>query len=98
LLIKNLYGILRDEGNSVDTVDHPAAAVKKVIWGRYDYVIVDSEPFGMSAEDAVKIIRAVAPDMPILFVGRGRDREGSKAEEEPLDLEEFKRRLHGIAV
>ena len=49
MLIKNLYGVLRDEGYTVETMEHPALAVKKVMWAHYDFVIVDSEPFGMSA-------------------------------------------------
>ena len=66
ILIKSLYAILRDEGYNVDTVDRPALAVQKVLFGLYDVLIVDSEPFGLSAEDAVRIIRTVAPGMPIV--------------------------------
>ncbi len=98
ILIKSLYAILRDEGYNVDTVDHPALAVQKVMFGLYDFVIVDSEPFGLSAEDAVRIIKTVAPDMPIVHVGAGSHEEPSMAVETPIDLEEFKRAIHSIAV
>jgi DNA-binding response OmpR family regulator len=98
LLIKSLYGILRDEGYDVETVEHPALAVQTVLLRRYDFIIVDSEPFGLSAEDAVQIIKTVAPDMPILFVGGERRREHAPAVETPIDLEEFKRTIHSIAV
>ena len=97
LLIKNVYGFLRDEGYAVDTVEHPALAVKKVLWGAYDLVIVDAEPFGMSAGEAAQVIRSVAPGMPVVIMGGegGKDPAGMGA---PLDLEEFKRTIHNIAV
>lgn len=98
ILVKNLYGILRDEGYNVDSVDHPALAVQKVMHGSYDFIIVDSEPFGLSAEDAGRIIKAVAPDMPIVHVGSGSHEVLSMSVETPVDLEEFKRTIHSIAI
>ena len=100
ILIKSLYGILRDEGYEVETIEHPAFAVQRVMSKRYDFIILDSEPFGLSAEDAVEIIKIVAPEMPILFVGgdRDRDKERTPAVETPVDLEEFKRTIHSFAV
>jgi DNA-binding NtrC family response regulator len=98
MMIKNLYGILRDEGYEVETIEHPALAVQMVMRRSYDFIIVDSEPFGLSAEDAVEIIKIVAPGMPILFVGGNRDKEHAPAEEAPVDLEEFKRTIHSFAV
>jgi DNA-binding NtrC family response regulator len=98
ILIKSLYGILRDEGYNVETIEHPAFAVQMVMHRPYDFVIIDSEPFGLSAEDAAEIIKTVAPDMPILFVGDGRDRKQARTVETPIDLEEFKRAIHSIAV
>ncbi len=98
LLTRNLYGILRDEGFLVDTVEHPSSAVKKVLWTGYDFVIVDSEPFGLSAEDAVRIIHSVAPDLPILLLGNDYNEEYAKSVTTPLDLEEFKQTIHCFAV
>ena len=72
LLIKSLYGVLRDEGYAIEDVEHPALAVQKVLEELYDFVIVDAEPFGLSAEDAARIIRTIAPEMPILCVGGAR--------------------------
>lgn len=97
ILVKSLYGVLRDEGYNVVTVEHPAVAVQKVLSGKYDFIIVDSEPFGLSAEDAAQIITAVAPDMPVLFVGGG-GKERAPAVKTPVDLEELKRTIHRIAV
>jgi CheY-like chemotaxis protein len=94
ILIKNLYCILRDEGYSVETVEHPALAVQMVMLRQYDFIVVDSEPFGLSAEDAVQIIKTVVPDMHVLFVGKNYGEEYAQAVETPIDLEEFKRTIH----
>jgi len=98
LLIKNLYGVLRDEGFAVKTVEHPALAVQMVIGGTYDALVVDSEPFGLSAEDAVQIIRSVKPGLPVLFVGSGRECGGALGIATPLDLALIKNTIHSIAV
>ena len=97
ILIKNLYGILRDDGYAVETVEHPALAVQRVMSGTLvDALVVDSEPFGLSAEDAVQIIRSVKPHLPILCVG-SECREAPGVDS-PLDLEAFKRTVHAIGV
>jgi len=98
ILVKSLYAILRDEGHNVETVEHPALAVQKVMFGLYDLIIIDSEPFGLSTEDAVQIIKTVEPDLPIVYVGREINDGPSKAVEVPVDLEEFKRTIHSITV
>ncbi|MGE5173558.1 MAG: hypothetical protein ACM3MD_06995 [Betaproteobacteria bacterium] len=90
--------MLRDEGYAVETVEHPSLAVQMIMRRRYDFIIIDSEPFGLSAEDAEEIIRTLAPDMPILFVGSGHNRRRTQAVETPIDLEDFKRTIHGIAI
>lgn len=98
ILIKSLYGILRDEGYEVEIIEHPAFAVQKVMNARYHFVIIDSEPFGLSAEDAAEIIKSIAPGMPILFVGGDTEKELAPSVETPIDLEEFKRTIHSFAV
>ncbi len=98
LLIKSLYGILRDEGYVVETIEHPARAVQMVMHRSYDLIVIDSEPFGLPAEDAVQIIKAIAPNIPIMFVGRCKDNEHAPAVVTSLDLEKFKRTVHSIAV
>ena len=98
LLIRNVYCVLRDEGYTVDTVEHPALAVKQVLWGAYDFVIVDSEPFGMSAGEAAQIIKSVAPGMPIMFMGGEGDLDYAAGTVAPLDLEVFTRTIHSMAV
>jgi DNA-binding response OmpR family regulator len=98
LLIKNLYGVLRDEGFAVKTVEHPALAVQMVISGTFDALVVASEPFGLSAEDAVQIIRSVKPDLQVIFVGCDRECGGAHGDGAPLDLALIKGKIHSIAV
>jgi DNA-binding response OmpR family regulator len=97
ILIKSLYGILRDEGHSVETIEHPVLAVQLVMNQEYDVLIIDSEPFGLSAEDAAEIVRTVAPGVSILFVGKGEEKGRVQAVETPVDLEDFKRTIHNIS-
>ncbi|MGC1453744.1 MAG: hypothetical protein WA946_00955 [Nitrospirota bacterium] len=98
ILIKSLYSMLRDDGYNVETIEHPAHAVQMVMRRHYHFVIVDSEPFGLSAGDAAKIIKAVSPLMPIVFVGNDDTDAQTQAVKTPIDLEAFKRTIHGIAV
>jgi CheY-like chemotaxis protein len=98
LLIKNIYGVLRDAGHAVEVVEHPALAVKQVLWANFDFVIVDSEPFGMSAHDAAQVIRSVSPGIPIMIMGDEWEKDHGEDVRTPLDLEEFKRTIHSIAI
>jgi len=100
LLIKGLYASLRDEGYAVEDVEHPSLAVQKVLRGSYDLTIIDAEPFGLSAEDAARIVGAIAPGMPILCLG---DKGGGGLDRLPLltvpaDLEAIKELIHRIAA
>ena len=98
ILTKSLYSMLRDDGYNVETIEHPAQAVQMVMRRHYNCVIVDSEPFGLSAGDAAKIIKAVAPLMPILFIGDDVVDTHTHATHTGIDLEAFKRTIHSIAV
>jgi DNA-binding response OmpR family regulator len=96
LLVKSLYGVLRDEGYAVEVVEHPSLAVQQVLGGAYDLTIIDAEPFGLSAEDAARILRSLAPDMPILGVGAGCD--DLPLIKLPADLDAIKELVHVIAA
>lgn len=98
LLTKNLYGILREQGYSVDTVEHPSYAVRYVLFGLYDLLIIDAEPFGMQAEDAAEVVRMVAPDLPVLVLGETNGQSCLPALGTPVDLEKFTRLVHDFAV
>jgi DNA-binding response OmpR family regulator len=93
ILVKSLYAILRDEGFNVSTSEHPATAVQMTMHDHYDFLIMDSEPFGLSAEDAVEIVRMISPDLQTLFLG-----ESLNQPDNGLDLEEFKRTIHTMAM
>jgi DNA-binding response OmpR family regulator len=98
LLTKNLYCVLRDEGYAVEIVEHPASAVKMVLWGNYDFVIVDAEPFGMSAGDAAMAIQSVSPGIQVMFTADAQECGGAVGSEMPLDLASIRRTIHSIAV
>lgn len=96
LLVKDFYGILRDEGFAVEIADHPALAVRMVLQGNYGAVIIDSSSFGLSAEEAVQVIRSISPDMPILVAGNETYTGGALSLKTPVDLEEFKKAIHNF--
>ena len=96
LLVKNFYGILRDEGFTVQIADHPALAVRMVLQGDYSAVIIDSDAFGLSAEEAVQVIRSISPDMPILVAGNETYTSGALSLKTPVDLEEFRKVIHNF--
>jgi len=96
ILTKNVYGILRDEGFGVEVVDHSALAVQRVFQGNYVAVIIDSESFGLSAEDAVQIIQSVSPGVVVICVGFAKLNSDIVGMNLPVDLEEFKRAIHDV--
>lgn len=98
ILVKSLYGMLRDEGHTVETIEHPAFAVQMIMHKAWDVVIIDSEPFGLSGEDAAEIIRSFAPATGVVFIGKAGRRSSGVTETPPLDLEEFKKTIHRLAV
>jgi DNA-binding NtrC family response regulator len=87
LLVKNLYGILRDLGFLVHTVEHPNDAVHTVLQRSFDLAIIDVEPFGLPTDDAVAIIRNLAPDMPVFTIG-------SASADRSRELETVARSMH----
>jgi CheY-like chemotaxis protein len=96
ILAKSLYGILRDEGYSVETADHPAMAVRMALLNRYAAVIMDPEPFGLSVEDAVGIIKTIQPGILVIFVGCDNLGTDVLSVEMPIDLEDFRGAIRQI--
>lgn len=94
ILIKSLYGILRDEGHHVETIEHPAFAVQSILKQPYDFLIIDSEPFGLSREDAAEIIKLIRPGIQILFVGNDQARNAHPAGS--FDIDRVRRMVQGI--
>jgi len=96
MLIKGLYGILRDEGCDVDISDYPAHAVQQIMKNTYQVVIIDSHAFGMSAEDAVRVIKTIAPDIKVILVGCPEYEADALSIKVPADLETVRSVVHGI--
>lgn len=99
LLVKSLYATLRDEGYLVEDVEHPSLAVRKVLEGPYDLTVIDAEPFGMSAEDAARIVGEIAPGMPVLCLGGEAGGTGRQPLfMVPADLDAIKEMIHRVAA
>lgn len=98
LRTRSLYGTLRDEGHAVEEVEHPALAVRQVLDGAFDFTIIDAEPFGLSAEDAARIITAIAPGMPVLCLGGGSKCSHPSLTALPADLAAIRDLIQLIAV
>lgn len=96
ILVKSLYGILRDEGISVDTADHPSLAVQMALKKKYAALVIDSEPFGLSVEDAIKIIKTIRPEIVVIFVGYDTLDTDVLSIEAPIDLDQFKNTIRSI--
>ena len=98
LLVKSLYATLRDEGYLVEDVEHPSLAVRKVLEGPYDLTVIDAEPFGMSAEDAARIVGEIAPGMPVLCLGDEAGLGRLPLIMVPADLDAIKEMIHRVAA
>ena len=96
IFVKSLYGVLRDDGHTVEIADHLALAVQMILKDHYYAVIIDGKPFGLSVEDAVQIMKAVSPDMPIIVVGGPEGGADSLSIGIPVDLEELRELINSI--
>jgi len=96
LLIKGLYGILRDEGYDVDLSDYPAQAVQQIMKHSYEAIIIDSQAFGMPAEDAIKVIKSIVPDIRVILVGYPEEETDSLSIKMPIDLEKLRDLVHSM--
>ena len=96
ILVKSLYGVLRDEGHNVEIADHLALAVQMILKSSYSAVIIDGKPFGLSAEDAVQIMKTVSPEIPIIVVGGPEGATDSLSIRVPVDLEELRKLINTL--
>ena len=96
ILIKSLYGVLRDNGHTVEIADHLALAVQMILKSHYCAVIIDGKPFGLSVEDAVQIMRTVSPDMPIIVAGGPDGKPEALNIKTPVDIEELRELINSI--
>ena len=96
ILVKSLYGVLRDEGHNVAIADHLALAVQMILKNHYYAVIIDGKPFGLSVEDAVQIMKTVSPEMPIIVVGGLAFGTDALSIAVPVDLEELRELINSV--
>ena len=97
ILVKSLYAILRDEGSDVDIAEHPSIAVQMALGKQYAVLVIDSEPFGLSVQDAIRIIKSILPEIVVIFIGYDNLDTDVLNVEAPLDLEQFRRTVHCLS-
>jgi CheY-like chemotaxis protein len=96
IFIKNLYGILWDAGLHADIADHHSLAITMVLNRRYVAIIIDAAQLGLAAEEVIRIIKGILPDIPIIVAGCDVPHGEAFNLEAPVDLEEFKKVIHTI--
>jgi|GEM_PF-1023622 len=96
ILVKGLYGILRDKGCGVEIADHLALAIQMILKKHYYFAIIDGKPFGLSVEDAVEIMKTVSPEMPIIVVGDPKCGTDALSIKMPVDLEELRELINSV--
>lgn len=69
LFVKSVYGTLRDCGYDVDVVEHPSEAVRVLLKKNYLSIVLDSRDFGLSALDAINIIKTIQPNTHTIVIG-----------------------------
>lgn len=94
VLAKSLYGLLRHEGYQVEVADRLILAVQMITLKAYSFAIIDPGPFGLSTEDAVRVMKSFSPGLPVIVVGKAS--AGAVNIEAPVDLEEFKEAVHAV--
>ncbi len=96
LLGKIIYGMLLDEGYRVGRSEHPAQAIQQTLKCRYGSIIMDAQAFGMPAEDAMRIIKTVFPEMKIIYLGCPETETDSLSIDLPVDLERLRDVVHAV--
>jgi DNA-binding response OmpR family regulator len=98
ILMKGLYGILRDEGFQVSVADHAAPAVQMVLKSQYAAVIIDVQIFGLPVDDTVRIIKAISPETPVIVVGCSDEDQDGLSIKVPADLAEVRKVVHNVST
>ncbi len=68
LLIKELYGPIRDGGIEVVTTEYISDAVREFLANRYDAVILDTRNIGLNAYEAASIMKDTISSAPIFLL------------------------------
>ncbi len=96
IFLKSLYAFLREQGYAVETTEQTARAVQRVFETHYAAVILDADGVGLSAREAVRIMKRVAAEMPVIIAGATCSPEGAVCIAEPVDLEELGQAIRAI--
>ncbi|HHN64862.1 MAG TPA: response regulator transcription factor [Nitrospirae bacterium] len=97
MLTKGLYPVLRDSGYDVDTIEHPAEAIKMILQRHYAVAVLDSKDVGLSAKDASAIIRKIDPTVCILVISNDPScHDNAEHLNRPVSLSEVKSTLDMI--
>jgi DNA-binding response OmpR family regulator len=96
LLIKNLYGALRQEGYGVTQTEWAATAVKMTFTDKYDAVVIDAEDVGMSANQVAEIVKRQREDTVVLAVGNSNAFLCDTVLTKPLDVQRVLDILRGL--
>lgn len=98
IFIKGLYGPLRDSGYRVETIEHPADAIKCVFSGTYLSVILDSRDIGITASDAATIIKTVKPETHIIVIGKDVSKGDLCIMMQPDALDQLKKLIQELSL
>jgi len=96
ILLKSLYGVLRDEGFDVAISDHPALAVQMVLKKDYAAVLIDAQTFGLPVDDSIQIIKSISPEATVIVIGSSEYDSDALSVRIPVDLAEVKKLVHNM--
>jgi DNA-binding NtrC family response regulator len=69
MLLKGLEYPLREAGHSVDSASGAVQALRMFFDRTFDLVLLDADVMGMSASEAVSVLRQVAPETRTIIKG-----------------------------
>lgn len=93
IFIKNVCGVVLEEGFQPVFASHPAEAVSQSLNGKFCAAILDSGAVGMSAESAARIISMTNEDVTVVVVGQSAPNVNWITVAKPLDLLDLKQAL-----
>lgn len=101
LLVKSIYGPLRDDGYRVETVEHHSDAVRSVLHSHYSAVVVDSKDIGLNVTETARIIKNIQKETVIVLIGETDLFTESLVDDlyiidRPIDLDQLKGLLRRI--
>ena len=93
MLVRGLEYPLRDAGHDVTAATGTADGVRRFLERAFDVVVLDADSVGMSADEAVSVLRRVAPETRAVVRGEIAPGAGVGAVSRGRGLEELKRAI-----